>query len=100
MALHYFFGAFEYLDSDFSKENFKLWNKITNEYEGKKISADDNVILNFSLPFNVALNGERIALNLLQRSSAISTFTSKFAEKAEVVELKYLIHKKNNTWSA
>ena len=89
-GLHYFFGAFEYLDSDFAKENLYLWNKLTNEYEGMKVSVDDNVTLKFLLPFNVALNGERIALNLLQRSSAISTFTSKFVEKAMESRVKIL----------
>ena len=89
-GLHYFFGAFDYLDHEFASENFKNWNKITNDYEGKVVKKNDQVIINFSLPFNVALNGERIALNLLQRSSAISTFTSKFVQKAKESGVKIL----------
>ena len=89
-GLHYFFGAFEYLDSHFASKNFELWGSITKNFEGKKIEKNNNVILKFSLPFNVALNGERIALNLLQRASAISTFTSKFVEKAKNSDVKIL----------
>lgn len=89
-GLHYFFGAFEYLDSHFASKNFELWGSITKNFEGKKIEKNNNVILKFSLPFNVALNGERIALNLLQRASAISTFTSKFVEKAKNSGVKIL----------
>jgi len=89
-GLHYFFGAFEYLDSKFACENLEHWKNVSASYEGKKINKSDMVVLNFKLPFNVALNGERIALNLLQRSSAISSFTSKFVEKAKTKKIKIL----------
>ncbi len=75
-------ASFQYLDED-----FKLPKEILNE-EGKQQNAGD--VLNFKLPFNVALNGERIALNLLSHGSAIATYTSQFAEKAKTKNIKIL----------
>lgn len=46
-------------------------------FEGK---TWDKKEISFKLPFNVALTGERIALNLLQRSSSISSTTNKFVD--------------------
>ncbi len=55
-------------------------------YEGRNIIFEEEggpYCLKFILPFSVALSGERIALNLLQRSSNIATFTSKFVKLAK-----------------
>jgi nicotinate-nucleotide pyrophosphorylase (carboxylating) len=57
------------------------------EWEGKKV---DPFEIKFSLPFSTALAGERLALNLLQRMSAISTFTSGLVEKAAPKGIKIL----------
>ena len=89
-GLHYFFGAFKFLDHQAYLDNQKVWNEFFRQNEGTSIKKDDNIILNFNLPFNVALNGERIALNLLQRSSSISTFTNKFVSKASEYGIKIL----------
>ena len=51
------------------------------ECEGKTFSKSEKSELRFKLPFQVALTGERLALNLLQRSSSISTFTAQFKNK-------------------
>lgn len=71
-GLPFFEGVFEYL----GVKGLELAG-----LEGKEIKNGEE--LNFKLPFNVALTGERIALNLLQRASAIATYTKKFSEKAK-----------------
>ena len=47
-------------------------------------------MITFLLPFSIALTGERIALNLLQRASAVSTFTQKFTELAKPHNVRIL----------
>ncbi|MCB9094469.1 MAG: carboxylating nicotinate-nucleotide diphosphorylase [Halobacteriovoraceae bacterium] len=74
-GLPFFVEGFNYLqpqalDSDFFKE-----------YEGQDFKGDEKSELNFELPFNVALTGERIALNILTRLSSIATTTKMFKEK-------------------
>ena len=68
-GLPYFIGAFNYLGA---KLDYKKFEK----YEGKNFKA--NEVITFQLPFSIALSGERIALNLLQQATRISTFTEKF----------------------
>lgn len=72
-GLPYFVGAFNYLGADLSFETFK-------KYEGKMMTKGE--VITFSLPFSLALTGERIALNLLQRASAVATFTQEFVKRA------------------
>ena len=72
-GLPYFFSAFSYLGAVVNDE-------IINKYEGTKLSRGE--VISFQLPFSIALTGERVALNLLQRASAVSTFTAKFVEQA------------------
>ncbi len=52
------------------------------KYEGKSFEAGSLIELDGELSFKTAVNGERIALNLLAHASSIATFTSKFVEKA------------------
>jgi len=76
-GLPFFFEAFNYLSPgvvDYNK--FKT-------FEGRDFFKSDNVTLEFKLPFNVALSGERIALNLLQRASAIATQTGQFVTRVD-----------------
>lgn len=72
-GLPYFVGAFNYLGAHLDYEIFK-------KDEGKNFSKGETI--EFSLPFSIALTGERVALNLLQQASAISTFTQKFVKAA------------------
>lgn len=58
------------------------------EWEGKSVKKGFE--LEFELPFGVALTGERIALNLLQRASAIASFTNQFAELGKSRGIKIL----------
>lgn len=74
-GLPWFVESFKYLGADISWDSFK-------EFEGQSFKKSDNVVIDFELPFNIALTGERIALNLLQRASSIATFTNQFVELA------------------
>ncbi|MFT6068525.1 MAG: nicotinate-nucleotide pyrophosphorylase (carboxylating) [Bacteriovoracaceae bacterium] len=81
-GLPWFEAAFQYLD-----EQFKLSHEVM-AFEGSELKKGDE--LNFDLPFNIALNGERIALNLLSHGSAIASFTNLFVKKAEGSGIKIL----------
>ncbi len=74
-GLPYFTEAFNYLGADLNYEDFK-------KYEGQKYSKDENAEITFKLPFSIALTGERIALNLIQRASSIATYTNQYASLA------------------
>lgn len=80
-GLPYFLAAFNYLGASLDYESFK-------KYEGKKLRSGE--IISFSLPFSIALTGERVALNLLQRATAVSTFTSQFVELANPHDVRIL----------
>ncbi len=60
------------------------------ELEGKKISAGEVIVFKQSIPFSIALTAERLALNLLQHASSISTWTQLFVEKAQPFGIKIL----------
>lgn len=77
-GLEYFSNVFEKL----SKEKITIKNDVYS-FEGKKINKSDQFQIQFDLPFNVAVAGERVALNLLSRMSAISTLTEKFVALAK-----------------
>jgi nicotinate-nucleotide pyrophosphorylase (carboxylating) len=82
-GLPWFRTVFDYLgESGFAKE-------IPEELEGQSYKKGTVLSLG-SMPFSKALTGERIALNLLQRSSSISTFTQRFVEKAQKYNVKIL----------
>jgi nicotinate-nucleotide pyrophosphorylase (carboxylating) len=83
-GLPFFYEALKYVDEvDLDWELFE-------QFEGKSFKKSDKAVIKFDLPFHVALTGERIALNLLQRSSSISTFTKKFVELADGSGVKIL----------
>lgn len=80
-GLPYFVGAFQYLGAE-------LDENIFSKHEGKFFAKGETI--EFSLPFNIALSGERVALNLLQQATRVSTFTKKFVEAAEGTSVKIL----------
>jgi nicotinate-nucleotide pyrophosphorylase (carboxylating) len=82
-GLPYFVEVFKQLGA-------KLNSNELLTYEGKKVSKSDGEQIHFSLPFSVALTGERIALNLLQRASSIATYTHKYVEKAQKYNIAIL----------
>lgn len=83
-GLPFFFETFNYLLDDHID-----YSEFLN-FEGKCFSKNDNAQLEFDLPFNVVLTGERIALNLLQKCSAIATYTNLFVTKANKAGVKIL----------
>ncbi|MFG1556411.1 carboxylating nicotinate-nucleotide diphosphorylase [Halobacteriovorax sp. FRX-2] len=74
-GLPYFVESFNYLGANLKYEDFK-------KFEGQKYTKDEMAEIEFKLPFSIALTGERIALNLIQRASSIATYTNKFATLA------------------
>ncbi len=80
-GLPYFVGAFEFLGAQLDYKEFE-------KFEGASLKKGEAIT--FLLPFGLALTGERIALNLLQQSTRISTMTQKFVEKASRSHIKIL----------
>lgn len=82
-GLPFFFKVFEVLGHKFDNLDF-------NEFEGKAYKNGDVLFKDMTLPFNVALTGERLALNLLQRSSSVSTLTRSFVDIAKKYKVNVL----------
>lgn len=82
-GLAYFIESFNYLGANLKYEDFE-------KYEGQKYQKNDMAEINFTLPFSIALTGERIALNLIQRASSIATYTNKFTTLAKDSGVKIL----------
>lgn len=79
-GLPFFIETFKYLgDCEFAD---------LESHEGKSFKAGEQ--LSFALPFSLALTGERIALNLLQKASAVATYTKSFVDLAEGSGIKIL----------
>lgn len=81
-GLDVFAEVFKYLDPSVSFPSELL------DLEGMRVHAGQSV--KFELPFNVAITGERIALNLLQRMSAIASFTDLYSQKAKPMNVAIL----------
>jgi nicotinate-nucleotide pyrophosphorylase (carboxylating) len=62
---------------------------ILNEFEGKSLGVQ-TIELSEPLPFNVAVTGERLALNLLQHASSVATWTDKHVQQAKNSGIKIL----------
>jgi len=75
-GLPYFFSVFEFLGAK------NLGEEIIENFEGKKLDQSQKPIT-FSLPFNIALTGERLALNLLTHATSVATTTYEFSRKAK-----------------
>ena len=76
-GLPFFFETFKCLGEKFDAK------EIVNQYEGKKLQTGKIIELPFHLTWAGALQGERVALNLLQRCSAIATATDRLASLAK-----------------
>ena len=87
-GLPFFVAAFNFLGAHLSYDDFK-------KYEGKNFAQGE--VIPFQLPFSIALTAERVALNLLQRSSAVSTLTQKFVEKASHSDIAYPSTSRNDS---
>jgi len=82
-GMPFFLEGFKYLGGIIDEEETLL------SLEGKKIS-NPPFEASFTIPFSIALTGERIALNLLQNLSGIAHLTSKFVEKAQKYQISIL----------
>jgi nicotinate-nucleotide pyrophosphorylase (carboxylating) len=81
-GLPFFYQVFKCLGADIAN--------YPKELEGMRVKKGDVLLDDLKLPFSMALTGERLALNLLQRSSSISTLTAKFVEKARKYNIEIL----------
>lgn len=75
---------------------FEVFNRIGRKpydyeehlkFEGQNFKRSEKFQLKFRLPFNVALTGERLALNLLQQASRIATHTQKYVQAAGEIKI-------------
>ncbi len=80
----YFAAAFVALGMN--GKDFTFLSKL----EGKALGEGDVVSFPESMPFAVAVTGERLALNLLQHASSIATWTSKHVRQAQERGIKIL----------
>jgi nicotinate-nucleotide pyrophosphorylase (carboxylating) len=81
-GIDYFVATFIYLGAeiDFS---------FLSEYEGSRLNPC-SIDFPEMIPFNIALSGERLALNLLQHGSSIATWTDKHVQIAHKKGIKIL----------
>lgn len=80
----YFVATFASLGADAAGLNF------LRKWDGKQFQAGEVIEFPELMPFNIALTGERLALNLLQHASSISTWTKKHVELASKKNIKLL----------
>jgi nicotinate-nucleotide pyrophosphorylase (carboxylating) len=64
--------------------------EFLNEFEGKKFSGTEAIDFPFEIPFSAAVTGERLALNLVQHASSISTWTAEHVALAQESGIKIL----------
>ena len=88
-GLPFFTEAFKYLSNSHTSP-LSLNEESILRFEGQKISKSSSPAIEFTLPFSLALTGERIALNLLQHASSIATMARGFAEKAAPINIAIL----------
>ena len=82
-GMPFFLECFKYLGGIIDEEETLL------SLEGKRISKTPFEAC-FTIPFSLALTGERIALNILQNLSGIAHQTIKFVEKAQKYQISIL----------
>jgi nicotinate-nucleotide pyrophosphorylase (carboxylating) len=77
-AADYFCTIFSFLGADVSE---------VLELERKQFSGAETYTFKNKIPFNVAVTGERLALNLLQHGSSIATWTNQFVQLAGDIKI-------------
>lgn len=82
-GLPWFMAAINYLGET------EVGRNIEDEFEGRELKKGAVIPIG-NIPFSIALTAERIALNLMQRSSNISTYTKKCVDKAQKYNIKIL----------
>lgn len=84
-GLPWFCAVFEKLAPELGKSLQPL-----NEYEGRELKAGTVIALPVSLPWGVAITGERLALNLLHKASAVATATKALVSLTAPAGIKVL----------
>lgn len=76
----------DYLAATFIQLGSTMDFSFLAQYEGKKFNE---TVIEFpeTIPFNLAVTGERLALNLVQHASSIATWTNKHVEIAKNVRI-------------
>ncbi len=74
----YFSAVFKFLGEDVSE--------IT-ELENKEFISPESYVFKKKVPFNVAVTGERLALNLIQHGSSIATWTKQFVKLSGKIKI-------------
>lgn len=79
----------DYLAATFIELGSVMNFSFLSEYEGKKFN-EMTISFPETMPFNIAVTGERLALNLVQHASSVATWTSKHVELAKSKNIKIL----------
>lgn len=79
----------DYLAATFLQLGSEMNFSFLSEYEGKKLN-EMSILFPEKMPFNIAVTGERLALNLVQHASSIATWTAKHVEVARKKNIKIL----------
>jgi nicotinate-nucleotide pyrophosphorylase (carboxylating) len=76
----------DYLAATFIQLGSNLDFSFLNEFEGKSFNE---AVIDFpeTMPFNLAVTGERLALNLVQHASSIATWTNKHVMLAKNIKI-------------
>lgn len=83
-GLDYLAATFIFLGVDDSQFDF------LESLEGKKFEVGNVIDFPDTIPFSIAVTGERLALNLVQHASSIATWTNKHVELAQSRGIKIL----------
>ena len=84
-GLPFFIDAFNFLGGLDAKTNEGILS-----FEGRRVLKSENFVIRFECPFNIAINAERVSLNLLQRAISVASMTSDFVKKVEGTDIKIL----------
>ena len=87
---HLVLSGLDYLAATFTQLGSENDFSFLNEFEGKSFAQGDVITFPELMPFNLAVTGERLALNLVQHASSISTWTKKHVELAHDHGIKIL----------
>lgn len=79
----------DYFAATFTQLGSSLDFSFLVQNEGKKFSQTE-IEFPETMPFNLAVTGERLALNLLQHASSIATWTEKHVQLAQEKNIKIL----------
>ncbi len=83
------FAGSDYFQATFLALGCEANLSSLNEFEGKMLQVQ-TIELPEPVPFNIAVTGERLALNLLQHASSIATWTDKHVQIAKNKGVKIL----------